>query len=110
MWQLIHYIRNAFLYVLRIPTRFFGIPKRLLNLSFPMRVAVLLSVFLTLLTITAFIGFILNREQNTPDWSEWVKDWREIVLVLALLIAIPIVVYHALKLWLMPVDVPIPGH
>ena len=67
-----------------------------MSLELPLRVAVMLAIFLVVLTVTGFVAFFIS------DRAHWYERARPsyILIVLVLLIAIPIVVYHALRLWL----------
>lgn len=67
-----------------------------MSLELPLRVAVMLAIFLVVLTVTGFVAFFIS------DRAHWYERTRPsyVLIVLVLLIAIPIVVYHALRLWL----------
>jgi hypothetical protein len=78
------------------PLRLIGAPRRLMSLELPMRVAVLLAIVLVVLTVTGFVAFIIS---DSAHWYERARP-SYILIVLSLLVAIPIVVYHALRLWL----------
>jgi hypothetical protein len=81
----------------RLPLGLISAPRKLLGLSFSARVSVLLGMALVLLVGTAFICYALFSER--PDWGI-VARWPVLLTIVALLIAIPLVVYQALKLWL----------
>lgn len=83
--------------LLRAPSQLFGTPKRLLGISLPARVAVLLAVFLILVAIAAFTAYLLTPDR--PDFRVWFELWHILVIV-ALLVAIPVITYFALRLWL----------
>jgi hypothetical protein len=68
-----------------------------MGLSFAARVAVLLGTALCLLVGTAFVCYALTSQR--PDWSV-VLRWPVLLTIVVLLVAIPLAVYHALRLWL----------
>ena len=68
-----------------------------MGLALPTRVAVLLALFLVLLTITAYTGFFLSNDR--AHWSEWTRPSR-VLAILVLLVVTPIVLRQALRLWL----------
>ncbi|MHB8971783.1 MAG: type VI secretion protein IcmF/TssM N-terminal domain-containing protein [Pirellulaceae bacterium] len=88
------YPLRALLYA---PSRLFGTPKRLLGMSLPARVALLLAIFLVLVTIAAVLAYLLTPDR--PQWEVWFGAWHILVIV-GLLVAIPLVTYFTLKLWL----------
>jgi hypothetical protein len=77
--------------------RIAAIPRRLLALSLPAKVAWLLAVFLVLCVITVWVAFL--RDPNLVPWQHSWTVWRSLA-VLALVLIIPPVVYRALRLWL----------
>lgn len=88
------YPLQALLYA---PSRLFGTPKRLLGMSLPARVALVLAVFLLLVTIAAFVAYLLTPDR--PRWEVWFEAWHILVIV-GLLVAIPLMTYFTMKLWL----------
>jgi hypothetical protein len=88
------YPLRALLYA---PSRLFGSPKRLLGMSLPARVALLLAIFLVLVTIAAVLAYLLTPDR--PQWEVWFGAWH-ILVIAGLLVAIPVVTYFTLKLWL----------
>ena len=88
------YPLQALLYA---PSRLFGTPKRLLGMSLPARVALLLAVFLLLFTTAALVAYLLTPDR--PQWQVWFELWHILVIV-GLLVAIPVLTYFTLKLWL----------
>ena len=107
---MIYYLRTVFNWLtwpirtmFYSPEKLLAIPRRLLAVSLPMRVAVMVTIFLLLAVITAFVAWMMAPDTTrTASW--WSGDalfglprWLIIPL---LVITIPIVVYHALKLWL----------
>ncbi|MHB0955502.1 MAG: type VI secretion protein IcmF/TssM N-terminal domain-containing protein [Pirellulaceae bacterium] len=83
--------------LLSAPSRLFGTPKRLLGMSLPARVALLLAIFLVLVTIAAVLAYLLTPDR--PQWEVWFGAWHILVIV-GLLVAIPWLTYFTLKLWL----------
>lgn len=77
--------------------RLFSVPQRLLGLSLPARVAVLVLIFLVICVILAYIAFYYIP--NRTRWNDWVRPER-ILEIAALVVVIPLVVYQALRLWL----------
>ncbi len=71
--------------------------KRMLSLSLPARVAWLVALFLVICAVTAFVAFY--QTENRASWNYWVNPVRVTVIGL-LLVAIPVVVYQVLRLWL----------
>lgn len=75
------------------PQQLIATPRKLLGLSLPARVAVLLAIFLVLATLVVFVQALRTSEV----WHQYLS----VVLVLTALAAIiPIVTYQTLKLWL----------
>lgn len=107
MW---YYLRTVFAWLtwpirtmFYSPEKLLALPRRLLAVSLPTRVAVMVTIFLLLAVITAFVAWMMAPDTTrTASW--WSGDalfglprWLIIPL---LVIVIPVVVYHALKLWL----------
>lgn len=61
-----------------------------------MRVAVLVEIFLIIFSITAFVMFFFS--QRAQIWERLRPSY--LLILLTMMVAIPIVVYHGLKLWL----------
>ncbi|MHC4398305.1 MAG: type VI secretion protein IcmF/TssM N-terminal domain-containing protein [Planctomycetota bacterium] len=81
----------------RVFSRFSGAGNWFVNLSLPTRVAILVAVFLVIFAVAAYVAFFLTADRaKIAYWFEWPR-WA---IILALMVAIPIVVYHVLKLWL----------
>lgn len=80
----------------RIPSSVISSPKRILGLSLQARAALLLFFGLLFIAIiwTILRSFLNEAEQLSNFY------WRELPIVFTLVIAIPIVVWFALKLWL----------
>lgn len=71
--------------------------KNFLSFSLPARVGFLTFVFLLICLATFYLSIITSQDHGTlQNW----KEWQFIVILSALVIAIPIVVYKTLKLWL----------
>ncbi len=79
------------------PLKLIGAPKRLMGLTFPARVAVLLALFQILLTVVALI--CLNYLNRRPRLMVETNAWSLVVIVV-LWFAVPLAVYQTLKLWL----------
>jgi len=71
--------------------------KRMLSLSLPARVALSVALFLVICAVTAFVAFY--QTENRASWNYWVNPLR-VTVIAVLLVAIPVVVYHVLRLWL----------
>ncbi len=74
-----------------------GLPRRFFRQPLPRLASILTAIALFIVVITAWTIFLLDPE--SVPWRHAMTVGR-IVSVLALLVAIPIVVYWALKLWL----------
>ncbi|HEX4128852.1 MAG TPA: type VI secretion protein IcmF/TssM N-terminal domain-containing protein [Pirellulales bacterium] len=72
-------------------------PRRLLGLSLPARVAMLVAVFLICCVVTVYVAFYFSA--NRPNLEVWWQPGR-LTLIAVLIVVIPLVVYQALKLWL----------
>ena len=72
-------------------------PRRLLDISLPARVAYLLAFFLVLCAILAYVAFAFS--DDVAARATWYHPSR-IAIIIGLVIAIPVVVYRALLLWL----------
>lgn len=95
--QLLYRMTYPLRALLYAPSRLFGTPKRLLGMSLPARVALLLGIFLVLVTIAAIVAYLLTPDR--PQWEVWFGAWHILVIV-GLLVAIPLLTYFTLKLWL----------
>lgn len=79
--------------------KFFGKKpgKNFMSFSLPARVGFLTFIFLLICLATFYLSIITSEDHGTlQNW----KEWQFIVILSALVIAIPIVVYKTLKLWL----------
>lgn len=71
--------------------------KRMLSLSLPARIALLVAIFLVVCVVTAFVAFY--QTENRASWNYWVNPVR-VTVIAVLLVVIPLVVYQVLRLWL----------
>jgi hypothetical protein len=92
--QLWNVLAFPFRLLLAAPGR---LPQRLLRISVPARVAILVAIFLVICVAAAYIVFFYTP--NRTSWNYWVDPVRVLVIV-TLVVVIPLVVYKALKLWL----------
>lgn len=94
MWMIMSAIWNAIygaiVWVLTIP-------KKLMGLSLPAQVALLVGVFLVLCVAIVGVAYLYNQE--LVPWRHTLTFGR-VSLIAVLIVVIPIVVYKALKLWL----------
>lgn len=85
------------------PDKIFALPRKLLSVSLPMRVAVFVSIFLVVAVITSCVAYAYSGDDTFSLWEWWSGDVfgleRWIVIPL-LVVVIPIAVYYALRLWL----------
>lgn len=79
------------------PARLFAAGQRLTGISLPGRAAILVAVFLVISVITAFVAFRFTQDRVAMEY--WFNPVR-ILVIAVLLVAIPIVVYYVLRLWL----------
>jgi hypothetical protein len=91
LWNVLAY---PFRLLLSAPGR---VPQRLLRLSAPARVAILVAVFLLICVAAAYVVFFYTP--NRTSWNYWVNPVR-VSIIVALVVVIPLVVYKALALWL----------
>ena len=99
-----HYVRRFFqvlLFPVRTlvtqPWRLFSSGHRMFGVSLPARVAVLIGFFLFICVVIAAISFIYWPDKSF--FAPFRQPWY-LTTVLALVIVIPFVVYHVLRLWL----------
>src|ERR1041385_7978288 len=95
--QLIDFLTLPFRLLFSAPLAVLSAPRRLMGLALAGRVAVLVAIFLVLCTITAYVAFLFSHKR--ADYRIWFETWR-IIVILGLLVAIPLIVHRALKLWL----------
>lgn len=79
------------------PGRLFASGKRVLGLSVPARIAWLVAVLLTVCVMISFLAFWSSTGRPFPQ-----SKFRAVYLitVLLLVVVIPVIVYHVLRLWL----------
>jgi hypothetical protein len=92
--EVITYPIRALLYS---PGRLFSPVGRLVGVSLPARVAILVAIFLVIFVVTAFVGFYFTKDR--ASWNYWINPVR-VVTITILVVVIPILVYRVLKLWL----------
>src|SRR5690606_1034069 len=81
-----------------LPVRIVSAPRRVMGMSLPTRVAVVLGLVLTLITIVYYVAsYFVAREQYT-SLRAWL--FPTLFCVIVLLIIIPLIVHRAVKLWL----------
>jgi hypothetical protein len=80
-----------------LPFKIIQAPRRLVGLSVPARVAIMLAIFLGTCIIIERIAYRIN-----PQMVPWADafTWGRWLAILALAVAAPIAVYKALQLWL----------
>jgi len=80
------------------PGQLFSSGKRMLGLSLPGRVAVLLFLFLLVCVIISFVAFLYDP--FSAFWKAVLGRRWFVPTLLGLVVVIPIVLYYTLKLWL----------
>ncbi len=95
--QFFNLLTAPFRFLFQLPSYFFSAPQRLMGMSLPARVAILIALFLFLCTISALVVVLVT--EDAADFRMWFLRW-ELILVVALLFIIPTVVYYGVKLWL----------
>ncbi len=88
---------SPFVSLLSGPARFLGVSKRLLGLSLPARVALVLALFLVL-CILGYSGLIVYREGWNGLWDR--TQLRYSFPVVLLLIGLPMAAYWTTKYWI----------
>ena len=71
--------------------------KRMVSISLPARIALLVAIFLVICVATALVAFY--QTENRASWNYWVNPVR-VTVIAVLLVVIPLVVYQVLRLWL----------
>jgi hypothetical protein len=98
---MIHHFFDKLTYPIRAlfasPWAIFSTPRRVLGLSLPVRVALLVALVLILGTTTVLVIYRYAPDQQA-GW-EWWGLWHWVVIGVLLLV-IPIVVHRTVKLWL----------
>lgn len=87
------------------PARFLGLPKRLMGLSLPARVACVLGLFLVL-CVAGYLGFVTYRE----GWSGLCNRFQPRFLfpIVLLLFGLPIAAYWTTRYWIEVDSSPFP--
>ena len=85
--------------LLRLPAYMVAAPRRVFGLSLPVRIAVVLLIFLILCAIT---GVVLAIRDSRVE-SELLRRPSFIFAVIVLLTLIPIAVYYTIRAWLEPI-------
>jgi hypothetical protein len=101
MMHLVRRVFMALIFPLRVlvtsPTRLFSTGQRMFGVSLPARVAVLIGFFLLICVVISAIAFFCWPEHSF--FAPFRQLWY-LTTVLTLVIVIPVVVYHVLRLWL----------
>lgn len=95
--QLFHIITYPVYALLYAPSKLFALPRRMLSISWPARGALLTALFLIICLIAAFVAYYSTDMRAAISAK---VTTRFIIIVSVLMVAIPLVVYQALKLWL----------
>ena len=80
------------------PGKLISSGQRMLGMSLPARVAVLMALFLVLCVVISFVAYWYNPD--SPFWRAVIGRRWFVWTLLALLVLIPIVLYYTIKLWL----------
>ena len=97
MQQLFQWITAPFRLLFHVPLAMISAPRRVMGLSLPARVAWITAVLLLICAVAAFVSTLLT-EDGADSWNYWLR-W-ETPVVFLLLVAIPLVVYFAVRSWL----------
>jgi hypothetical protein len=102
MGEYVKFFLNAMVKPLKLlfwdlPRKILDAPKKLVKLSLPARVATLVTIFLIICVVT--VAAVYFFEPSNVPWRSSLTKGR-IAAVLVLMVAIPVVVYKALQLWL----------
>ena len=95
---LIYYITYPFRQLIYNPFAVLKGPRKLLKVSLPTRVALLVWLFLVIVTVVSFVSYKLRGDSAGTE-NFW-KSWQNTTLIILLIFAIPMVIRQALKLWL----------
>jgi len=86
------------------PDKIFALPRKLLSVSLPMRVAILIAIFLLVAVITSYVNYAYLTPEALKANSFWdsqtLFDLPRWLVILFLVLIIPVVVYYALRFWL----------
>ncbi|MEX0793694.1 MAG: hypothetical protein WD045_11190, partial [Pirellulaceae bacterium] len=72
--------------------------RKLGTISVPMRIAMLVFLFLFVMLISFCLSFWLSG--SSAQWSDYLWNWTAGLSVLVLMILIPVVSYYVVKIWL----------
>ena len=86
-----------FRWILNAPTIFVSAPRRLMGLSLPARVAIITAICLVVVLLV-YLLFALALVEETIEPGVWFREYGLVAILL--IIAIPLVTYFMLKLWL----------
>ena len=86
-----------FRWILNAPTIFVSAPKRLMGLTLPARVAIITAICLVVVLLV-YLLCALALVEETIEPGVWFREYGLIAVLL--IIAIPLVTYFMLKLWL----------
>lgn len=81
-----------------LPVRIVSAPRRLMGMSLPTRVAIVLAIVLVIVVICYCVGAFIHDRDSFADMVHWYRGPLKYILLL--LIIIPLVVHRAIKLWL----------
>lgn len=80
------------------PGRLLASGKKVWGLSLPARVALLIAIFLVICVLVSLVVF--SYTANRPFWSSKIQARYYLPALALLVIVIPVLVYHVLRLWL----------
>ncbi len=95
--QLMYWITAPFRWLFYLPMSMISAPRRLMGMSLPARVAWATAIMLLICAVVAFVAVWITQGAAEP-WH-YMLHWRTPVILL-LLIAIPPIVYFAVRSWL----------
>jgi hypothetical protein len=72
--------------------------KKLGTISVPMRIALLVFLFLFVMLISFCVSFQFS--ETAAQWRDYLLNWKAGPAVLVLMILIPVVSYYVVKIWL----------
>jgi hypothetical protein len=77
--------------------RLIFLPQKLLKLSLSAQIAILVWIFLVICVVTAYVAF---RMEDDPAWDEYTRPGRLAAIIAGVMVT-PVVVYWALRFWLL---------
>lgn len=95
--SIVREVRRPFQYIARWVPGLLGLPKRLVTAPLPKRVAIFLVIFQITFVIVVCLLFRFSKAQT--EFSELV-NLKTFLFFLTSLVAIPVLAYYTLKLWL----------